>query len=60
MEGRSVFEILTGKHTGKRFLGRSRRRWEDSINMDPKQKLSIQGIGLIWIRIGLVGESLRM
>ena len=27
--GRSAFKILTGKHTGKRPLGRPRRRWED-------------------------------
>ena len=33
-EGRSVFKILTGKNTGKRPLGRSRRRWEDNIRMD--------------------------
>ena len=28
-EGRSAFKILTGKPTGTRPLGRSRRRWED-------------------------------
>ena len=33
-EGRSVFKILTGKPTGKRPLGRPRRKWEDSIRMD--------------------------
>ena len=33
-EGRSVFKILSGKPTGKRPLGRPRRRWEDSIKMD--------------------------
>ena len=33
-EGRSVFKILTGKPTGKRRLGRPRRRWEDNIRMD--------------------------
>ena len=27
-EGRSAFRILTGKPTGKRPLGRPRRRWE--------------------------------
>ena len=32
--GRSAFEILTGKPTGKRPLGRLRRRWEDNIRMD--------------------------
>jgi hypothetical protein len=33
-EGRSGFKILTGKPTGKRPLGRSRRRWEDNIRME--------------------------
>ena len=33
-EGRSVFEILKGKPTGMRPLGRPRRRWEDNIRMD--------------------------
>ena len=30
-EGRSTFEILTGKPTEKRTLGKPRRRWEDNI-----------------------------
>ena len=29
--------MLTGKPTGKRPLGRSRRRWEDNIRMDLKE-----------------------
>ena len=33
-EGRSAFKIITGKPTGKRPLGRPRRRWEDNIRMD--------------------------
>ena len=33
-EGRSAFNILTGKLTGKRPLERSNRRWEDNIRMD--------------------------
>ena len=33
-EGRSAFKILKGKPTGKRPLGRPRRRWEDNIRMD--------------------------
>ena len=32
-EGRSAFKILTGKSTGKRPLGRPRRRWEYNIRM---------------------------
>ena len=35
-EGRSTFQILTGKPTGKRPLGWPRRRWEDNIRMDLK------------------------
>ena len=33
-EGRSVFKIFKGKRTGKKSLGRPRRRWEDNIRMD--------------------------
>ena len=33
-EGSSVFKILTGKPTGKRPLGRPRRRWKENIRMD--------------------------
>ena len=32
--GRCNFKFLTGKHTGKRPLGRPRRRWEDNIRID--------------------------
>ena len=33
-EGKSAFKILTGKPTGKRPLGRSRRKWEENIRMN--------------------------
>ena len=36
-EGRSAFKILTGKPTGKRPLGRPRRRCEDYIRTDLKE-----------------------
>ena len=39
-EGKSAFNLLTGKPTGKRSLGRSRHRWEDNIRMD------LKGIGI--------------
>ena len=32
--GTSAFKILTGKPTGRRSMGRPRRRWEDNIRMD--------------------------
>ena len=44
-EHRIAFKILSGKPTGKRPLGRPRRRWEDSIRMDLKRWVSIRGIG---------------
>ena len=31
---RDICKILTGKPTGKRTLGKPRRRWEDNIRMD--------------------------
>ena len=33
-EGGSTFKIIIGQPTGKRPLGRSRRRWEENIRMD--------------------------
>ena len=36
-DGRSAFKILTGKLTGKRSLGRPRRRWVDNIRMNLKE-----------------------
>ena len=36
-EARNAFKILTGIPTGKRPLGRLRRRWEDNIRMDLKE-----------------------
>ena len=57
-EGRSVFKLLTGKHTGKKPLGRPRRRWEDNIRMDPEE-IGING-GIVSIRLltGIIGEPL--
>ena len=52
-EGRSAFKILTGKPTGKRPLGRPRRRWEDNIRVDLEE-----GIGFIRLRMGIIGEPL--
>ena len=59
-EGRSAFKILTGKSTGKRSLGWPRRRWEEKIIMDRNKYVSILVIVLIRLRIGIIGEPLRM
>ena len=37
LEEGSYFKILTDKPTGKRLLGRHRRRWEDIFRMDLKE-----------------------
>ena len=55
-EGRSSFNILTDKSTGNGSLGRSRRKWEDNIRMDPKE--IVRGIELIQPRSGIIGEPL--
>ena len=57
-EGRSTFKILTNKPTGKIPLGRSRRRWEDNIRMDLEDIGINSAIGLIRLRIGIIGEPL--
>jgi hypothetical protein len=37
-EKRTAYRILVGKAEGKRPLGRPRRRWEDNIKMDLREK----------------------
>ena len=46
-EGRRALKILTGKPTGKRPLGRPRRRCEDNIRMGLKEIGIDAGIGII-------------
>ena len=58
-EGRSAFKILTGEPTGERPLGKSKRRWENNFRIELKKKyVSIRGIGLIRLRIGIIREAL--
>jgi hypothetical protein len=47
-ESRGVYRVLVGRNEGKRPLGRSRRRWEDNINMDLRE---IGVVGANWIRL---------
>ena len=54
----SAFKILAGKPTGKRPFGRPRRRWEDNIRMDLGEIVSLRVIGLIRLRIGIIGDPL--
>jgi len=39
-ERRGVYRVLVGKHEGKSPLGRTRRRWDDNINMDLQEVVS--------------------
>ena len=58
-EGRRPFKILIGILTGKRPLGKAKHRWEGNIRMDIKEiYISIRGIWLIRLRIGIFGEPL--
>jgi hypothetical protein len=48
VEGRGDYRVLVGRPEGKRSLGRPRRRWDDNIKMDLKEK----GINRAnWIRL---------
>ena len=40
-EGRSAFIVLAGKPTGKRPLGRPRRRWEENIRIECYEIFSV-------------------
>ena len=57
-EDMSAFKILTGKPTGKRPLGRPRRDGKTILEWTLKRWVSMRGIGLIQLRIGIIGESL--
>jgi hypothetical protein len=47
-EGRGVYRVLVGRPEGKRPLGRPRRKWDDNIKIDLKEK----GIdGAKWIQL---------
>ena len=50
-EGRSAFKILTGKPI-------PRRRWEDNIRLDLEEIGINEVIGLIRLRIGIIGQLL--
>jgi hypothetical protein len=47
-EGRGFNRVLVGRPEGKRPLGRPRRRWEDNIKMDLREK-EIDWVNWIWL-----------
>ena len=58
-EVKNSFKILTDTPAGKIPLGRPRIREENNNRIDVKE-ISIGGIGLIRLRIGIIGEPLSM
>ena len=50
-----LLNILTGKPTGKRILGRPRRKLENNIRMDLVEiNINMRN----WVDIGIIGEPL--
>jgi hypothetical protein len=49
---------LVGRPEGRRPLGRPRRRWEDNIKMDLRERGLGMWIGFIGLRIGIGGGLL--
>jgi hypothetical protein len=57
-EERNAYRILVGKPNGKRPLERPRRIWVDNIKMGLREMGWGGMIGLIWLRIGIIGGLL--
>ena len=55
-EVRSDFKMLTGKPRGKRPLGRPVVHGRIILEWILKKYISIRGVGLIGLRIGIIGE----
>jgi hypothetical protein len=55
-EKRSAYRILVGKPEGKRPLERPRRRWEDNIKMDLRER---GGDGMDWIDLAQYRDQRR-
>jgi hypothetical protein len=57
-EVRGAYNILVGRHEGRRPLGRPGRRWEDNIKMDLGEIGFGDVDGFIWLMIGTGGVLL--
>ena len=57
-EGRSAFKILSGTPAGKYPLGRPSIDGSTILEWILKKLVSIEGIGLILLRIGIIEEHL--
>jgi hypothetical protein len=55
-EGRCVYRFFIGRPEENRPLGR--RRWEDNIKMDLRERGIDGRTGFVWLRIGTSGGLL--
>jgi len=58
VEKRDSYRGLVGKQEGKRPLGRTGRKWEDSIKMDTKRLEWASWSVITWLRTGTGGGLL--
>jgi hypothetical protein len=56
--GESCLQVLVGRQEGRRPLERPRRRWEDNIQMNLREIVSVGRTGFGWLRIGSRGGLL--
>jgi hypothetical protein len=47
-EERGIYRVLVGRPKGKRPLGRPKRKWEDNIKLDLRER-GINGANWIWL-----------
>jgi hypothetical protein len=57
-EVKGAYNILVGRPEGRRPLGRPRRRWEDNIKINLREKGLGMWIGFIWLKTGIRGGLL--
>jgi hypothetical protein len=56
-KGKGVYRILVGRPERKRSLGRPKRRWEDNIKMELRERV-IDGAN--WIQLAMIGSGGRL
>jgi hypothetical protein len=57
-EKRNAYRLLVGKPEGKRPLGRPRRRWWIILGWILGRWDGVRLTGLVWLKIGTVGQLL--
>jgi hypothetical protein len=57
-EKSKAYRLIVGKTEGKRPLGRRRRRWWKILRRNFERDDEMVWTGLVWLRIGTIGELL--